>query len=289
MGIVAKADDVVTKSTSQVFETLGRVKFLLVTIPIVCVIAGIVAQRVIPERNVATATWKMGSFATPDRPTPDALAGERQMRSRMRARAIELKQAYPGSLLITTTVTDDVTVMAATAKGPEETKLFLREIIQTELDFENGRLEKLQAVQLNRKNSLESTRSELSQRVDDLEKSQQGSATPIGMLAVQQEIDNARSRIATIGKELDTMAVLNASDLYIDTSQFIQEPIVVASSNWYRPILYGAGGLGVGLVLVIIIFFISMIRSFSSKRNEKQKEKAKEDELEQPGTSEEET
>ena len=60
-----------------------------------------------------------------------------------------------------------------------------------------------------------------------------------------------------------------ASDLFIDTTQIIQPPIVVASSNWYRPILYGVFGLAAGLLLTFIIAIITIILSISSRRKKK--------------------
>ena len=118
MGLLEKTDELVSKSTTQVFEALGRVKFLLVTVPILCVLIGLAAQQVIPERNVATATFKLGTFATPDRPVPDALAGENQMRSRLRANSIDLKNSgFKGAYLLTSTVSGDTVILFATAKG----------------------------------------------------------------------------------------------------------------------------------------------------------------------------
>jgi hypothetical protein len=63
------------------------------------------------------------------------------------------------------------------------------------------------------------------------------------------------------------MFLLNASDLFIDTTQVIRPPFIVASSNWYRPILYGAIGLGVGLLLTLVLAIIAIIRALTRKKD----------------------
>jgi hypothetical protein len=47
----------------------------------------------------------------------------------------------------------------------------------------------------------------------------------------------------------------------------IVKPLIVASSNWYRPLLAGAIGLGVGLLLTLLIGIIAVIRAVSSKKH----------------------
>lgn len=267
MGITDKAEETIAGTTPHVIEALGRLKFLLVGIPIICVIVGIVSQKVLPERNVATATFKIGTFATPANPEPVPLAGDAQMKARLRANSTELRGEYSDALLITTLLDNDVVSPTATGLGPELTKEFLTAAIQREIDFQNGRLEKLQSVQNQRRESLEDQLDGLIQRIDALSATQKTGGEPVALLALQQEIDNARARTAGIRNELNTMSLLNASDLFIDTTQFIRTPFIVASSNWYRPILYGTIGLAVGLVLTFILAIIAIIRALTRKKD----------------------
>ena len=64
MGILERTDKIVSEKATQVFETLGRVKFLLVTVPILCVLVGLAMQQLIPERNVATTSATREAIAT---------------------------------------------------------------------------------------------------------------------------------------------------------------------------------------------------------------------------------
>ncbi len=267
MGIIDKAEETVASTTPHVIEALGKLKFLLVGIPIICVVVGILLQQVLPERNVATATFKIGTFATPASPEPVPLAGESQMKARLRANSTDLRGEYSDALLITTLLDNDVVTPTATGLGPALTKDFLAAVIQREIDFQNGRLEKLQSVQSQRRESLEAQLDELIQRIDSLSVAQNAGGDPVALLALQQEIDNARARADAIRSELNTMFLLNTSDLFIDTTQFIRPPFIVASSNWYRPILYGAIGLGVGLALTLLLAIIAIIRALTRKKD----------------------
>ena len=83
------------------------------------------------------------------------------------------------------------------------------------------------------------------------------------MLAIQQGIDQASVLIGGIQKELGTYTVLNSSDLFVDSTQVILEPLIVASSAWYRPLIAGAVGLGIGLLLTILIAIVAIIGSFA--------------------------
>ena len=215
MGIIGKAEETVVSTTPHVIEALRKIKFLLVGIPIICVVVGIVSQKVLPERNVATATFKIGTFATPANPEPVPLAGDSQMKARLRANSTDLREEYSDALLIMTILDNDVVTPTATGLGPELTKNFLTAVIQKEIDFQNGRLEKLQAVQAQRRDSLEEQLVGLIQRTESLSAAQKAGADPVAQLALQQEIDNARARTTAIRKELNTMSVLNASDLFI--------------------------------------------------------------------------
>lgn len=265
MSIIDKAEETVIGKTPRVIEALGKIKFFLVVIPIICVVAGLLMQAVSSERNVGMVVFKMGSFATPANPKPVPLASNTQLKSRIRRDANELESTYPRSLIITTIIDNDVVSVTGTAKGPEITKSYLADVVQKEIDFQNGRLEKLQRVQGERRNSLESTLEELTIRVESLKRGVQSGKEPLAMFAMQQAIDNASARIASIKLELSTMSLLNASDLFIDTTQIIRPPFIIASSNWYRPVVFGAAGLAVGLLLTFLIAIIAIFRSLSRK------------------------
>ena len=268
MSIIAKAEETVIGTTPKVIEALGRIRFLLVVIPIVSVGIGIVSQSVTSERNIGSTTFKMGTFATPANPEPVLLANETQVRARLRNYANELKKSdYQKSLMITAIIDSDVVVVTGVAKGPELTKMFLHDLIQKEIDFQNGRLDKLQAVQNERKTSLESTLENLVNRSENLKQAIQSDVNPVALLAMQQGLDNADARISAIKLELSTLDLLNASDLYIDTTQFIRPPFIIASSNWYRPLIFGALGLAVGLGLTFLIAIITIIRAFTKGKD----------------------
>ncbi len=271
MSIIEKAEEQVLTTGSQVFNALSKVKFVLVTVPIICVAVGIVAQQVIKERNVATGKIKIGSFATPANPQPIPLASETQLVARLRAGSIKLKDKYPDALLVASKIDGDVVTITVTAQSPERTEAYLLDVANQEIDFQNTRLEKLQAVQLKRKSSLEAQVAGFQKRVAELELSLQ-SGRPTNSLALQQELKSTRDRIAGIRLELNALALLNASDLFIDTTQVIQAPIIIASSNWYRPILYGAAGLAVGLILTFVIAISTIILSISRRKKEPAKE-----------------
>jgi hypothetical protein len=269
MSIIARAEETVIGTTPKVIEALGRIKFLLVVIPIVCVAIGIVSQGITSERNIGTTTFKMGTFATPANPNPVLLANETQVRARLRNFGKELAETdYPKSLLITVIFETDVVVVTGTAKGPELTKMYLHDLIQKEIDFQNGRLEKLQAVQSERKAGLESTLEDLLMRSENLKQAMQSDPNPVALLAMQQGLDNAGARISSIKQELSTLELLNASDLYIDTTQFIRPPFIIASSDWYRPLIFGALGLAVGLGLTLLIAIIAIVRAFTKDKDE---------------------
>ncbi len=271
MSIIEKAEEQVLTTGSRVFNALSKVKFVLVTVPIICVAVGIVAQQVIKERNVATGKIKIGSFATPANPQPIPLASETQLVARLRAGSIKLQDKYPDALLVASKIDGDVVTITVTAQSPERTEAYLLDVAKQEIDFQNTRLEKLQAVQLKRKTSLEVQVESFLKRVADLELSiQQGGSA--NSLARQQELKSTRDRVAGIRLELNAFALLNASDLFIDTTQIIQAPIIIASSNWYRPILFGAVGLALGLILTLVIAIIAIILSFSRRKKKPDKE-----------------
>ncbi len=269
MSIIAKAEETVIGTTPKVIEALGRIKFLLVVIPVISVGIGILSQGITSERNIGAITFKMGTFATPANPEPVLLANETQVRARLRHTARELeKEEFPKSLLITIIFDTDVVAVTGTAKGPEITETYLLALSQKEIDFQNGRLEKLQVVQYDRKISLENTLEDLTNRSNSLKQAIRSGADPIAILAMQQSLDNAGARISNIKSELSTMALLNASDLYIDTTQIVRPPYIIASSDWYRPLIFGAIGLAVGLMLTLLIAIIAIVRAFSGNKED---------------------
>jgi len=266
MGLIDKAEETVAKHTPHVLQALGKVKFFLIVIPIICVVFGILSQQFIPERNVATCSFKIGSFATPSNPEPVLLASESQLKARLRATAIKLRDEYPTALLIATLIENDVVTPTVNGIGPDKTLVFLKKVIEPEITLHNGRLDKLQSVQAVRKESLELQLEELMLLADSLSEARQTSTEPIQLLAIQHGLDNTRVRIGKIRLELSTLSLLNASDLYIDTTQIVQEPRVVYSSKWTRPLIFGVAGLAIGLILIVLIAITSIIRTLINKR-----------------------
>lgn len=265
MSIIEKAEKQALETGSHVFNSLAKIKFLLVTIPLACIVIGIAAQQVIKERNVVTGKIKIGTFATPADRVPVPLASETQLVARLRTNSIKLRDKYPKSLLVASTIDGDVVTITATALGPETAKSYLLDIAELELDFENGRLKKLQSVQDKRRASLETLLERFENRAAYLESVIKPGAAA-NMLALQQELKSIRDRISSINLELNALALLNASDLFIDTTQIIQPPIVIASSNWYRPILYGGTGLAIGLLVTFIIAITTIILSLTRRK-----------------------
>jgi hypothetical protein len=269
MGLIDKAEETVTKHTPQVIRALGRVKFFLLVIPILSVALGILSQYLFPERNVASCSFKIGSFATPTSPVPVPLASETQLKARLRATSVELREEYPTFLLIGTIIDGDVVTPTVSGVGPEKSIVFLEKVIEPEINLHNSRLEKLQAVQADRRESLERQRAELQKLEDSLSSSDVPPGSPLELLAVQIGLDNTRERIAKIKLELSTLALFNASDLYIDKTLIVQEPRTVYSSKWIRPLIFGAIGLAIGLVIIIVIAATSIIRSIFRRHSSK--------------------
>ena len=270
MSVIKQAEEEVSAVAPKVFGALGRVKFLLLTVPIVCVVAGLLTQAVTEERNIGVIMFKLGTFATPDKPEPVPLAGEQQLRARLRQHSKDIREEYPKSLLISATVENDVVTVMGTAKGGDlRTKRYLSDLVQREIDFQNRRLEKMQAIQTQRMMAQRKNVEKFKQQRDALEARIAATDIPIAMLAMQQGIDNASTRIAGIQKELDVHAVINASDLFVDTTQVVREPEIIASSDWYRPLIAGSIGLGVGLVLTFLIAIVAVLFSFSSSKRAK--------------------
>lgn len=266
MGIIEQAEEEVTAAAPKVFDALVNIKFLLITVPIVCVVIGLATQAFTGERNVGLIKFEMGSLATPDQPSPFPLAEAEQVKVRLRQHARDIRDDYPRSVLITTNVEGDVVTVTGTDKGDERTKMYLSALVQREIDFQNNRLERIQKEQAQRMETLQQNLERFKRQREALEAQLKQTDAPVAMLALQQGIDNASARIAGIQKELDTYAFLNASDLFVDTTQIILEPLIVASSEWYRPLVAGAISLGIGLFLTFLIAVIAVIRSFSSAK-----------------------
>jgi len=270
MGIIEEAEEGITAAAPKVFDALVDIRFLLITVPIVCIVIGLAAQAVTTERNVGMIQFELGSFATPDRPSPTPLAEAEQIKVRLRQHSRDIRDEYPRSLLITASVENDVVTVTGTDKGDERTKQYLSALVQREIDFQNDRLEKMKKAQAQRMATLQENLEKIKAQRDALEAQIKQTDEPVAMLAVQQGIDNASTRIGGIQKELDTYATLNASDLFVDSTQVILEPVIVASSDWYRPLIMGAIGLGIGLLLTFLIAIVVVIRALSSgkKNNE---------------------
>jgi len=266
MEIIDQAEEEVAAAAPKVLDALSRVKFLLVTVPIICVVIGLATHSLTTERNIGVIKFELGSFATPDQPSPIPLAEAEQLKVRLRQHSLDFKDEYPRSVLITTLVEGEVVVVTGTGKGDERTKQYLSALAQLEIDFQNDRLERIKKAQAQRMATLKQNLEKFKGQRDTLEAQIKQTDKPVAILAVQQGIDNASVRIGRIQKELDTYAVLNASDLFVDPTQLILGPIIVASSDWYRPLYMGAVGLGIGLLLTLMIAIIAVIRDYSSAK-----------------------
>ena len=152
------------------------------------------------------------------------------------------------------------------------------------IDFQNRRFDDYSRAQKKRMQGLEENLENFTRQREQLQRRINETRDPIAMLAMQQGIDNASSRISSIRLELDTYEYLHASDLYIDTTQIIRDPIIVASSNWYRPIIFGAVGLAIGLFLTLVIAIIAVLRAFSSKKKTRDEEKKAQAQKSKPAT-----
>ena len=271
MSLLDKAEETVVGSTPTVIAALGRVKFLLLVVPIVSVGIGVLSMGITSERNIGTVVIKMGSFATPANPEPVMLASEKQVRARLRQYARDIKKDFPKSLMIGSIFDGEVITVTGTNKGDPETERYLLALVQLEIDFQNGRLEKLQAIQSDRRQSLETALQELKTRKQSLTNELESAPDPIIVLALQQSFDSTTTRISNIKSELSSMSLLNASDLYIDTTQVVRPPFIVASSDWYRPLILGGIGLAVGLGLTLLIALIAIFRALSNKAKENKK------------------
>ena len=268
MSIIQKAEESVTSATPTVFDALNRVKFLLITIPIICVGIGIAAQNITGEQNIGTVVFKMGTFATSNNPEPVLLANETQVRARLRQYARDMYEHYPKSLLITSVIEKDVVKVTGFASGEFATEKYLANLVQKEIDFQNGRLERLQAVQRQRVKDIQQSLETQTRRLEEIARKLKFTDDPVSLLALQQAQDSSYDRVANIKKELTVHKLLNSTDLFIDTTQIVQKPFIVASSNWYRPLVFGLIGLAVGLGLTLIIAIASIFSALTRKSRE---------------------
>ena len=76
---------------------------------------------------------------------------------------------------------------------------------------------------------------------------------------------DVKNRINAIKLELNQMQLVAASDLFIDTSAVIEEPLLIARSQWYRPVLYGVIGLAVGAFLTLVLAIVAIIRALTRR------------------------
>lgn len=268
MSFIKKAEESVTSATPTVFDALNRVKFLLITIPIICVGIGIAAQNITQEQNIGTVVFKMGTFATSANPEPVLLANETQVRARLRQYARDMYKHYPKSLLITSVVEKDVVRVTGFASGEFATEKYLADLVQKEIDFQNGRLEKLRKVQHERKKDIQQSLETQTRRLEEIARKLKVIDDPVSLLSLQQAQDNSYDRVAKIKKELAAHTLINSTDLFIDTTQIVQQPFIVASSNWYRPLIFGLIGLAVGLGLTLIIAIASIFSALTRKSRE---------------------
>jgi len=268
VSFIKKAEQSVTSATPTVFDALNRVKFLLITIPIICVGIGIAAQNITQEQNIGTVVFKMGTFATSANPEPVLLANETQVRARLRQYARDMYKHYPKSLLITSVVEKDVVRVTGFASGEFATEKYLADLVQKEIDFQNGRLEKLRKVQHERKKDIQQSLETQTRRLEEIARKLKVIDDPVSLLSLQQAQDNSYDRVAKIKKELAAHTLINSTDLFIDTTQIVQQPFIVASSNWYRPLIFGLIGLAVGLGLTLIIAIASIFSALTRKSRE---------------------
>ena len=125
MSIVDEAEEEVVAAAPTVFDALLDIKFLLIIVPIVCVVIGLATQAVTTERNVGLIKFELGSFATPDQPNQVPLAEAVQLKVRIRQNARDMRGEYPRSAMIKILVEGDVVTVTGTAKGDEQTRQYL--------------------------------------------------------------------------------------------------------------------------------------------------------------------
>lgn len=268
MGLADKATDLVAEETPHVLGALGRIKFFIIGIPIISVLIGIATQEVLPERHDVIAKFELGSFVLPDdySNTVD-LAEEKPMYTRIRNSSKNIREKYEGAILLSVRLEEEspVVTVTATANGLDESTAFLRELIETELTFQNKRLANFTAILDERHKLLEDLVAESTEERNELIEEIEGSPRTELSTSEWFALHNSRSRlnekIALSELELNDMKFRQVLDFYIGESEVTVAPMLVAKSSWYRPLIFGVFGLAVGLFLVFILCIITVFRA----------------------------
>ena len=268
MGLADKATDLVAEETPHVLGALGRIKFFIIGIPIISILIGIATQSLLPERHEVLAKFELGSFVLPgDYSNPVDLAEEEPMYTRIRNSAKKTREKYDGALLLSVRLEEEspVVTVAATANGLDESAAFLRELIETELAFQNTRLANFTAILDERKKLLENLVAESTKERNELTEEIEGSPrTDLGTgerFALHNSRGRLNEKIALSKLELNDMKYRQAIDFYIGESEITVAPMLVAKSSWYRPLIFGVFGLAVGLFLVFILCIITVFQA----------------------------
>jgi hypothetical protein len=287
MGVGAlaeKAADAVAQNSPLVFGALRRIRFLIIGVPVICVIAGSALDAVFPDRHVSVARFEIGSFVNPSAPTqPVDLAEEIPMKSRMRTHARKTRQQYAGALLMTIDLEMPVVTVTANAKGADQANAFLKDVIDREIAFQNERFATYKKIVDERETLLKGLVADFTKQRDELTKKLEpfGDSNPnIGeWFALHTSRAEISQRIAGFKRELNQIKYRNAIDLLVGKSEVTNPPAVLVESAWYRPAVFGLIGLGVGVLLTLILCIYTTMhvlrRSFLPTEEEKAKAKAK--------------
>jgi hypothetical protein len=270
MGITQLADkatDLVAEETPHVLNALGRIKLFIIGIPILSVLIGIATQQMFPERHEVLVKFELGSFVLPGDSDPVDLAEEKPMYTRIRNSAKKIREKYEGALLLSVSLEEEspVVTVAATANGLNESTSFLRELIETELAFQNERLAKFTVILEERKKLLKNLVAENTKERNGLtEAVEKRSGTDPNegeWFALLNSRSRLNERIGLSQRELNDMKFRQELDLYISKSEITVAPTLIAKSSWYRPLVFGALGLAVGLFLAIILCIFTVLRT----------------------------
>ena len=68
MKIVDEAEEKVAEAAPKAFDALLDIKYLLIIIPIACALLGLTNQAISTARNIGLIKFKLGNFATSDKP-----------------------------------------------------------------------------------------------------------------------------------------------------------------------------------------------------------------------------
>jgi len=263
MRLADKATDFVARETPRVLSALGRIKLLIIGIPILSVLIGIATQHVLPERHEVLAKIEIGSFVLPDAYSdPIDLAEEKPMYTRIRTSAKKIREKYEGAMLLSVRLEEEspVVTVTATANGLKESTSFLRKLLESELAFQNERLTKFTAILEERKKLLENLVAESTKERNELSvaiEERSGTDRNIG----EWFASRLNEKIGLSMRELNDMKYRQALDLYIGESEVTVAPTLVAKSSWYRPLIFGVLGFSVGLFLVFILCVLAITRT----------------------------